>query len=321
MPTIPLSAQSYVLLAAACGFLLFASGCGAANTQQAHASSTALAKRSARIMAEDSAIPSRRITILEERLNGGIWIPLVEAAAPMGLRLQETKGRVAVGDSDAAYSVRASSKEAMSGDTKILLPDAPRQMAGELYMTPRALASLLQTEVKWDHRTSDLYIRMVNDSYPIKQIPIRESELASGPGGAFKPFVEVDIDPQDIIRYAKTFLGTPYELDADGYNKSHRFDSSSFTRYVYSRFGVDLPRSSRGQSAMGTRVELDDLQPADLMFFYTPGRYDSNKVVGHVGMYMGMGKFIHAYRDPGVVIADLNGYWKGRFLFGKRMGR
>ncbi|MBD3921298.1 C40 family peptidase [Paenibacillus sp. PR3] len=321
MPTIPFSAQSYVLLAAACGALLFVSGCGAADAERSRTSPVALAKRSARIMAADSAIPSRRIPILEEKLNGRVWIPLDEAVAPMGLRLHETKDRVAVGDSDAAYSVRASSKEAMSGDTKITLPDAPRKINGELYLTPRALASLLQTEVKWDNQTSDLHIRMLDDSYHTKQMLIRESELASGPGGGFKPFVQVDIDPQDVVRYAKTFLGTPYEFDADFYNKSHRFDCSSFTKYVYSRFGVDLPRSSRAQSAMGTRVELGDLQPADLMFFYTPGRYDSNKVVGHVGMYLGMGKFIQTYGDPGVVITDLNGYWKGRFLFGKRMGR
>ncbi|GMK41928.1 hypothetical protein PCCS19_49870 [Paenibacillus sp. CCS19] len=272
-------------------------------------------------MAADSAIPSRRIPILEERLNGRVWIPLDEAVAPMGLRLHETKGRVAIGDSDAAYKVRASSKEAMSGDTKIDLPDAPRQIDGELYMTPRALASLLQTDVKWDDHTSDLHIRMQDDSYQTKQILIRESDLANGPGGGFKPFAQVDIDPQEVVRYAKTFVGAPYEFDADHYTKSHRFDCSSFMRYVYDRFGVDLPRSSRAQSGMGTKVDLDSLQPADLMFFYTPGRYDSNKVVGHVGMYIGMGKFIQTYGDPGVVITDLNGYWKGRFLFGKRVAR
>lgn len=254
-------------------------------------------------------------------MNGRVWIPLDEAVFPMGLRLHETNNRIAIGDSDAVYSVRANSKEAMSGDTKVELPDAPRQIDGELYMTPRTLSALLQTDVKWDDHASDLRIRLMDDSYNNHQLSIKESELAGEPGGGFKPFALVDIDPQEVIRYAKTFLGTPYEFDADGYTNSHRFDCSSFTRYVYDRFGVELPRSSRAQSAMGTKVDLDSLQPADLMFFYTPGRYDSNKIVGHVGMYIGGGKFIQTYGDPGVVIADLNGYWKGCFLFGKRVAR
>lgn len=321
MSTIHRFAQNNILLTAACGaLLLLTSACGSVDSQQSHTSPSALAKRSARIMAADSPISSRRIPVLEERLNGRIWVPLDEAVSPMGLRLHEKDGRTAIGDSDAAYSVRVNSKAATSGDKKVELPDAPRQIGGELYITPRALSALLQTDVRWENQASDLHIRLLDDNYGIGGLP-SPGQWPGQSGESFEPLAIVDIDPQDVIRYAKTFLGTPYEFDADIYTKSHRFDCSSFTRYVYDRFGVDLPRSSRAQSALGTKVDLDSLQPADLMFFYTPGRYESNKIVGHVGMYLGGGKFIQTYGDPGIIISDLNGYWKGRFLFGKRVAR
>ncbi|PWV98641.1 copper amine oxidase-like protein [Paenibacillus cellulosilyticus] len=323
MSTIYLSAKYYVLLTAACGALLLTSGCGSIDKGQSQPSPSALAKRSARIMAADSSISSRRIPVLEERLNGRVWIPLDEAVSPLGLRLHETTGgRTAIGDMDAVYSVRANQTDAMSGDTKVELLDAPRRMNGELYMTPRALSSLLQTDVKWDDRTSDLRIRMMDDRYNTGVKPGSEQGQQQGlSGSGIMPLGLVDIDPMAVVRYAKTFLGTPYEFDADIYSKSHRFDCSSFTKYVYDRFGVKLPRSSRAQSALGKRVGLEELQPADLMFFYTPGRYETNKAVGHVGMYVGGGKFIQTYGDPGVVMTSLNGYWKGRFLFGKRVAR
>jgi cell wall-associated NlpC family hydrolase len=322
MTTSRIFGKCSILLAAACGaVLLLSSGCGSVDRVQPHGSPSAFAKRSARIMAADSSVSSRRISILEERLNGRIWIPLDEAVSPMGLRLHETKGRIAIGNTDAVYSVRENSTEATSGETKVILPDAPKQINGELYLTPHSLSQLLQTDVKWDNHTSDLHIQMLDDNYSTGTSTMPGQRRNSLTYEGFKPMALVDIDSQEVIRYAKKFLGTPYEFDADIYTKSHRFDCSSFVRYVYGRFGVNLPRSSRAQSALGKKVGLGELQPADLMFFYTPGRYASNKIVGHVGMYIGNGKFIQTYGDPGVVITNLNGYWKGRFLFGKRVAR
>ena len=58
------------------------------------------------------------------------------------------------------------------------------------------------------------------------------------------------------------------------------------TQYAYSAAGVALPHSSSMQSGMGMPVSRDQLQPGDLIFFYSP--------VSHVGMYIGNGQMVHA---------------------------
>ena len=63
------------------------------------------------------------------------------------------------------------------------------------------------------------------------------------------------------------------------------FDCSGFTRWVYAHVGVSLPHSSYAQYQMGRRVSLSRLEPGDLLFFYG---------LGHVGMYIGHGRYIDA---------------------------
>jgi len=121
------------------------------------------------------------------------------------------------------------------------------------------------------------------------------------------------------VNYAEKFLGVPYEFGSGPYPQTGTFDCSSFMQHVYDRFGVNLPRSSRGQSDIGKKVNMNALQPGDLLFFYTPGRYNSNRIVGHVGMYAGNDKIIHTYGSPGVTVSELDGYWEGRLLFAKRL--
>ena len=70
------------------------------------------------------------------------------------------------------------------------------------------------------------------------------------------------------------------------------FDCSGFTRWVYARVGVSLPHSSYAQFGMGRRVGLRALKPGDLLFF---------NGVGHVGIYIGHGRFVHAPHSGTVV--------------------
>ncbi|SDF53933.1 Cell wall-associated hydrolase, NlpC family [Blastococcus aurantiacus] len=64
------------------------------------------------------------------------------------------------------------------------------------------------------------------------------------------------------------------------------FDCSGLTSYAYAAAGISLPHSSRSQSQMGRAVSRSELQPGDLLFFYSP--------VSHVGMYIGNGQMVHA---------------------------
>jgi cell wall-associated NlpC family hydrolase len=70
------------------------------------------------------------------------------------------------------------------------------------------------------------------------------------------------------------------------------FDCSGFTRWVYAHVGVSLPHSSYAQFGMGRRVGLRALKPGDLLFF---------NGVGHVGIYIGHGRFVHAPHSGTVV--------------------
>ena len=70
-----------------------------------------------------------------------------------------------------------------------------------------------------------------------------------------------------------------------GTTPSIGFDCSGFTRFVYAHFGIDLPHYSVAQYALGMKVARPNLQPGDLVFF---------RGLGHVGIYVGDGEYIHA---------------------------
>jgi cell wall-associated NlpC family hydrolase len=86
-----------------------------------------------------------------------------------------------------------------------------------------------------------------------------------------------------IVTYAKKFLGVRYTYG--GTSPRTGFDCSGFVRYVYAHFGIDLPHYSGAQFQMGRRVSRAGLRPGDLVFF---------SGLGHVGLYIGGGRFIHA---------------------------
>lgn len=91
-----------------------------------------------------------------------------------------------------------------------------------------------------------------------------------------------------VLATAKRYLGTRYRL---GGTKPSAFDCSGFVRYVYARHGVELPRTAREQAAVGHPIAVgpDSLRVGDLLFFRTP-----RGAAGHVAIYVGGGRIIHA---------------------------
>ena len=121
----------------------------------------------------------------------------------------------------------------------------------------------------------------------------------------------VNKSSSQVANYAYNFLGRPYVYGANGPNA---FDCSGFTSYVYRHFGVSLPRTARSQFSAGSAVSRDNLAPGDLVFFNTVG------YLGHVGLYIGGGDFIHAASSGRVKISSLSeGYYRTRYAGARRV--
>lgn len=119
-----------------------------------------------------------------------------------------------------------------------------------------------------------------------------------------------------VVEYAKQFLGYPYV--SAGKTPQTGFDCSGFTRYVFLNFGVTLGGSAASQVGAGTEVSRDGLIAGDLLLFYDEGRTK----IGHTGIYIGGGNFIHAANPSrGVVIDNLNSssYYNTRFVTARRI--
>lgn len=106
--------------------------------------------------------------------------------------------------------------------------------------------------------------------------------------------------------------GTRYQY---GGSTKKGIDCSAFTQMLYTcHFGSLLPRTAREQFESTVRVNREELQEGDLVFFNTIGG------VSHVGIYLQNNKFAHAATSGGVMISDLDeAYWAKRYLGAGRM--
>ncbi|WP_025696583.1 C40 family peptidase [Paenibacillus forsythiae] len=110
---------------------------------------------------------------------------------------------------------------------------------------------------------------------------------------------------------AKT-LGTSYKT---GGTSLSGFDCSGFTKYVFKKMGLNLPRTSKAQFSVGTSVSRSKLRSGDLVFFNTLGNG-----VSHVGIYVGNGKFAQSSSSRGVTISSMSqSYWANRYIGAKRV--
>jgi cell wall-associated NlpC family hydrolase len=124
---------------------------------------------------------------------------------------------------------------------------------------------------------------------------------------------------QNAITLAKSFLGTPYRWG--GESPQTGFDCSGLLQYVWGREGVTIPRTSEEQWKVGQHVDLQHLRPGDAVFF--AGTDGPPTDIGHVGIYLGDGQFLHAPHTGDVVkISNLNdAYYRKHFAGGRRFTR
>ena len=115
-----------------------------------------------------------------------------------------------------------------------------------------------------------------------------------------------------LVELAKSKLGCKYVWGATGPNQ---FDCSGLTSWCYKQLGISIPRTSLAQSKSGKAVSKSDLQPGDLLFWKT-----TSAPVGHVGMYVGNGQFIHApnKRKPVKYDSLSSSYYSSRYVCARR---
>lgn len=104
---------------------------------------------------------------------------------------------------------------------------------------------------------------------------------SSGGGQNLNPGYATNVSGSDVVAYAMTFVGNPYVWG--GKDPNTGADCSGFTSYVYAHFGISIPSYSYSQRSVGKEVSYENAQPGDLICY-----------AGHVAIYMGNGKIVHA---------------------------
>ena len=121
---------------------------------------------------------------------------------------------------------------------------------------------------------------------------------------------------QAVVDFAMQFMGYPYV--AAGKKPETGFDCSGFTGYIFSNFGYSLGGSAASQANSGTEVPREGLVAGDLLLFYDEGKTK----IGHTGIYIENGNFIHAANPKrGVVIDNINtsSYYNERYISARRL--
>lgn len=122
-------------------------------------------------------------------------------------------------------------------------------------------------------------------------------------------------DNHKLYIEASEWIGTPYR---SGGQSKHGTDCSGLTTHLYRKvYRIKLDRSSDQQCRQSKKVMKRNLREGDLVFFSTQ---NSSKKVGHVGVYLKDGKFIHASSSRGVIVSRLNEpYYEKHWIQGGRI--
>lgn len=178
-------------------------------------------------------------------------------------------------------------------------------------------------QVPMAHRSTvtppDLSNRFVEQAYENARLNSPFASFSAVPAGSQLKSTTL---ARKMVDYASSFLGTRYRLGASG---PKAFDCSGFTSYVFRNFGITLNRSSSMQYTQGRKINIDNLEPGDLLFFSSARSGRGN--VGHVAIVAevdkdnGTCKFIHASVKKGVTYQTFpdGGYYERNFIGAKRM--
>ena len=139
------------------------------------------------------------------------------------------------------------------------------------------------------------------------------SDAAAAPSSPAPRAAAAGVDGYALVGTALSLRGTPYR---NGGADPQGFDCSGFTQYVFSQYGLSLPREVREQYRVGKSIAAEDLAPGDILFFTTTDPGPS-----HVAIAIGGDQFVHAPSSTGVVRVEhlSSSYWSPRYLGARRI--
>jgi cell wall-associated NlpC family hydrolase len=282
--------------------------------------------------AEQASWPGKAIVAFEN-IDNRMYADAEKMAGVIGFHTEfsEDGKTLFIGDHDAFMSITAGSRKAVKGERTLNMSHPAILADGRLLVPSSELKHLFGDEA---HFTVDA-TRAAVFPMPEREATGEAGDFADDPADpAAEPEAGVprtanagdDGAPvpaaADLIAEAKRYLGVKYQFGAAHYSASGRFDCSSFVQFLFAGQGIELPRTARAQAKLGEEVPRDKLRRGDLLFFTVPGRFKSDRAVGHVGIYIGNRRMIHASPLPrdGVQITDIDKpYWKETFLFARRI--
>lgn len=217
--------------------------------------------------------PPPAATMPDQAGNGAVTAPNGTATAPNGNTVQGRLGTVIV------------------SSTKILAQPGP----GRVYFNN----AVRGTELLVLGMAGEYYGVMMADGnigYILKKaVGLTENILTVERPAPPPPPPTPDRSP--LIETAFTYMGTPYRY---GGRLPASVDCSLLVQTVFAKHGIRLPRVAADQFNVGEPVEVQDLQPGDRLYFYNRARTK----IGHTGIYIGDGQFIHASFNRGKVAVD-----------------
>lgn len=254
-----------------------------------------------------------------------IYVPAVEILQRSDFHVEDAKGVIRAGFSDAFIELKKDSKYAIVDGQRLRLPFPLRAIENQQWIAVPNLKVLFGENSRVWTPKGKLLLKTDQDykRYGFPGESLDDLVLTQTANPFEGDFGTLNTQAKNILLEAKKWLDTPYQFNApEGGTKA--FDSSSFVQYVFAKNNVELPRHLRNQAKLGELVPVTALEPGDLLFFAWPGGAKANPLVAHVGIYAGNGYMIHASSIPEERVqvenlADPQSIYKGMYIGAKRI--
>jgi cell wall-associated NlpC family hydrolase len=208
-------------------------------------------------------------------------------------------GEVFVSDDPGAFLSQLSTMSSYTSYQDALLDDYQAEVASldiRRTATAKRLEQVRKTEERLAAEKATIEEKHSEAESLLERLEEEERAQVLSRGGTTVPSsVPASGRAAAAVQYAMAQVGDAYVYGAAG---PSAFDCSGLTMMAWAQAGVALPHSSSAQYSSGARVSSSDLQPGDLVFYYSP--------ISHVGMYIGNGLIVHAANpSSGVRVAEL----------------